>query len=63
MSGKIDGVVLPVFYQTLDSDAIPVNHLGSGSAVARTTICHKSEPGQDKNSSKTFFHHHHTPAQ
>ena len=62
MSGKIDGVVLPVFYQTLDSDAIPVNHLGSGSSVARAPVYGENERSQDKNSSEMFFHLHHTPA-
>ena len=36
MPGEIDVVVLPIFYQALDSDAITLNHLGTSACMDRT---------------------------
>jgi hypothetical protein len=63
VSSKIDGVVLPVFYQALDGDAITVNHLGSDVSVARASIYSKNELGCYKNCSETLFHVHLIPCQ
>jgi len=56
MSGKMNGIVLPVLYQILNSDSIAVHRLGPHFYVTCASVYGWNKHNRDKECQKAFSH-------